>query len=256
MFLRFVKVKIRPNKAGEFEQFYDEHVRPELQRTPGCLFAALMSSQSDVIEAVSMTIWDTRGDAERYERSGIYQSILDEARPFVLESDEWRMRLHDADALLDRVHADEPAVTSYPIQTGDPDHIPDVPHAQHYYLRIVSARVKPGLLYRMITAYEEQIVPVLTKVDGCHTAFLARGHADPQHVLSITLWDSAEKAEAYEKSGLFQEMYEKAKPMLSSFSEWKMALDPNQPDEPEADDLDISGWQVVSSSEFATVSAG
>lgn len=256
MYLRFVKLKIRLEMDDDFEKHYDQHVRPELQRTPGCLFAALMSSGTDPIEAISMTIWNTRADAERYERSGVYQSILDEARPFIIESDEWRMRLHDTDALLERPHPEEPEVLAYPIQTGDPDQIPDVPHSQHYYLRIVSARVKPGELYRMISTYEEQIVPVLLKVDGCHTAFLVRGHADLQHVLSITLWDSADKAAAYEESGLFGEMHDLVRPMLSSFSEWRMGLDANQPDEPETEDLNVKGWQVVSSNEFSTVRAG
>ncbi len=255
MFLRFVKVKIRHERGDDFEKHYDAHVRPELQRTPGCLFAALMSGGTDPIEAVSMTIWDTRADADRYERSGVYRSILDEARPFIYESDEWRMRLHDSDTLLDRPHPDDPEVSAFPIQTGDPDYIPDVPHSQHYYLRVVSARVKPGELYRMIRTYEEKIVPVLLEVDGCHSAFLSRGHADPQHVLSITLWDSAEKAAAYEKSGLFEKMHDLVRPMLSYISEWRMALDANQPDEPEPDDLEVRGWQVVSSNEFATVKA-
>ncbi|MFC2085578.1 antibiotic biosynthesis monooxygenase family protein [Bacteroidota bacterium] len=255
MFLRFVKVKIRDEHATDFKQYYEDLIRPELQRTPGCLFAALMSSSTEQIEAVSMTIWDTRADAERYERSGVYKSMLDQARPFISDSDEWRMRLHDAEALLERPHADDPEVTSFPIQTGDPDHIPDVPHKQHYYLRVVSARVKPGELYHFIRVYEEEIVPVIESVEGCYTAFLARGHLDPQHVLSITLWESATKARAYENSGLFEEMHELAKPMLSSFSEWRMALDKDRPDEPDSQDLDVSGWQVVSSNEFSTVKA-
>ena len=65
-----------------------------------------------------------------------------------------------------------------------------------------------------------------------------------------------EQATAYETGGLFDEMHELVKPMLSGISEWRMALNPAEGDDPAAEDLDVHGWQVVSSNEFATVSAG
>ena len=40
----------------------------------------------------------------------------------------------------------------------------------------------------------------------------------------MTLWDSQSHADAYEKSGLFRELLEEAKPFLSSSSEWKIQL--------------------------------
>lgn len=255
MYLRFVKAAIRPERAADFAKHYEERIKPELERTPGCMFAALMTSGKEPPEAVSMTIWDTRHDAERYERSGVYKSLVDEVRPFILGVDEWKMRLHDPDALLERPRATDPEVSAFPIQTGDPDQIPETPHSDHYYLRIVSLHVKTGELYRLINAYEEKIVPTLLGVDGCRNAFLARGNIDRDHALSITLWDSPDEAKAYEESGLFDELLEIVKPMLAETSEWKMALGPSGSTEPTADDLDVSGWQVVSSNEFATVSA-
>lgn len=258
MFLRFVKALIRPERANDFEQHYAEHIKPELERTPGCLFAALMRTYEEPIEAVSMTIWDTRYDAERYERSGVYRSMIDQGRPFILETEAWRMKLEEEDTVFNVPAPVEPEVTAFPIQTGDPDEIPELPatsESGHYYLRVVSLRVLRGEVYRLAKIYEEEITPRLLQVDGCRNAFLARGHSDPEHALSITLWDSAEQANAYEKSGVFDELHELIRPLLSSKLEWRMALDPGRPAEPEAGELDVHGWQVVSSKQFATVNA-
>lgn len=255
MYLRFVKATIHTNRASEFEQAYAERVKPELERTPGCLFAGLMRSGDEPIEAVSMTIWDTRHDAERYERSGIYKSLLDEVRPYILEADEWKMRLRDVDPVDEEEAKTGPEVSAFPIQTGDPDQIPDIADSAQHYLRIVSLRVKPGEVYRMIRVYEDEIVPRLLEVDGCRTAFLVRDHRDSDHVMSITLWDAREDAVAYEKGGLFHELLQRVRPMLARSSEWRMALDSSGMGDRSGDDVDISGWQVVSSDEFATVSA-
>jgi heme-degrading monooxygenase HmoA len=254
MYLRFVKATIKTDRATEFEHAYAERVKPELERTHGCLFAGLMRSGDDPVEAISMTVWDTRHDADRYEKSGIYKSLLDEVRPYILDADEWKMRLRDPDLFEEEVKA-EPEVSAFPIQTGDPDALPDIGDSAEHYLRIVSLHVKPGEVYRMIRFYEEEIVPRLLEVDGCRTAFLVRDHSNSDHVLSITLWDARESAIAYETGGLFHELLEQVQPMLAHTSEWRMALDTGGAGKPKGDKVDVSGWQVVMSDEFATISS-
>ena len=257
MYLRFVKAKIRTEREDEFEQYYADHIKPELERTAGCLFAGLMKNgNTRPIEAISMTIWDTRYDAERYERSGVYQSLLDSVAPYILESDEWKMRLQDSDEpLLENPHGAKAEVSAFPIQTGDPDQIPDIGDAAQHYLRIVSLKVVPGEVYHLIRVYEDEIVPMLLAVDGCRTAFLVRDHSDVNHVMSITLWDSKEHAVAYEDGGLFDELRDTIKPMLAKRSAWNMLLDAGGDGGAPPARLDVSGWQVVSSDEFATVSS-
>jgi heme-degrading monooxygenase HmoA len=44
-------------------------------------------------------------------------------------------------------------------------------------------------------------------------------------VISVTIWNSKEDADKYERSGLFEELIEKVKHTFSELFQWKMALE-------------------------------
>ena len=74
---------------------------------------------------------------------------------------------------------------------------------------------------------------------------------DENEALSVTLWDSKDKADAYEQSGRYAQLLDKATPMLSSLLQWKMALDPSQQASvATSDDMTVAGYHVVTGESF------
>jgi heme-degrading monooxygenase HmoA len=254
MYLRFVQLKIEPDRIDDFERLYEHRISRALQDTEGCLFAGLLHRRGPTEECISMTLWETPGDAKRYEDSGLYETLLREADPMIADSAEWRIRL-SSDLRLEYGPVKEaPVVTASSVESERTSEVPSEVADDDTYLRIVSARVKSGAFDELARVYEEQIVPALKKVDGCRYAYLVRGMQEEDMALSITLWDSQSQAEAYEQGGRFGDMMRLIRPMLSELLQWKMALSPQKQDEiATSDDVTIEGYHVVTSDTFSHI---
>ena len=92
------------------------------------------------------------------------------------------------------------------------------------YLRLVHVKVKTDMLSVIPQAYDENIIPSLRGTPGCLYAGLILSESHKDECISMTLWDTQEHAEEYEKSGQFDKLLEKAKPYLSDSSVWKIQL--------------------------------
>ena len=77
MFVRITFTKSDPASAEAARTLYNsDEVSGILDRQQGHRFHYLLESVDDVTEAVSVTAWDSREDAEAYERSGAYEELL------------------------------------------------------------------------------------------------------------------------------------------------------------------------------------
>jgi heme-degrading monooxygenase HmoA len=92
------------------------------------------------------------------------------------------------------------------------------------FMRLVQVKVKPETLAAIPKLYNERIIPVLRQTPGCLFAGLIRSNDRPEESISLTLWDTPEHAEEYERSGLFQKLLHEAEPYLADASEWKIQL--------------------------------
>ena len=106
MYMRFVQLKIQPDKMAGFETFYETRIAPALRDSGGCLFAGLMNNSEHPSECISMTLWRNPQDVERYESGGLYATLLEEADPYLWHSTEWRVQLSD-DLTLEYVPVEE-----------------------------------------------------------------------------------------------------------------------------------------------------
>lgn len=256
MYMRFVRINIEPDRADDFERLYENRIAPALHDTEGCLFAGLMARRGPTEECISMTLWETAGDARRYEDSGLFETLLEEASTMIADSSEWRIRLSDDLTLQYSAIKEAPVVTASPVESASSDSVaPDV-RSSEAYLRIVSAKLKPGEFDALAKVYREKIIPALAEVDGCRYAYLVRGMQEEDTALSVTLWDSQAQAEAYEQSGRFAELTNYVRPMLSDLLQWKMALSPKKRDRTTtSDDMTVEGYHVVTSDSFSTIGA-
>ncbi len=79
------------------------------------------------------------------------------------------------------------------------------------WARVAWGKVKPGTWDEYERVYRELILPASRNVTGLRFRELLRGADDPNEGISLTLWDSREDMEAYERSGTYQGFLERVK---------------------------------------------
>jgi heme-degrading monooxygenase HmoA len=245
MYMRFVRLKVKEGKRGKLRQFYDERVIPALQETEGCLFSSLLQPTGDSDECISLTLWSGAEHAEEYERSGLYDRLLDESDEFLAEASEWRARLTgDREPSLRPLQ--DPEVEAYPVELAAVRGRVDPGSSPRLFLRIVAARVEAGRFEELKQRYDQEIKPVLLSTPGCRSVFLVEGLKARSRALSVTVWDSQEDAIRYELSGKYDEMVAKVSEFFSGLYQWKLSLAPaRERSGISGRDLDVSGYRVV-----------
>lgn len=222
MFLRIVRLQVRPAEESRFTRFYEERVIPALGGTEGCLYAGLLAPWRGEAHQ-SLTIWDSEESARRYEEKGLYARLLAEAAPFLSESTTWHVRLAtDPLETADPGRREIPA-TGYNVeQQAESGAVDAGEHSS--FVRIVSLRVDPDHLSEFVEIYRNKVMPALREVTGCRGVFLAEGAHDPNGVLSLTFWNREEDAVRYELSGLSEQLTARLRGTISPVYDWRLTL--------------------------------
>ena len=123
------------------------------------------------------------------------------------------------------------------------------------YLRLVQTRVNQQHMGEMRDRYADGIMPALRTTPGCLHAGLWQSALDEEQMVSLTLWESKEHAEAYERSGVFQKLLALARPLFAEVGEWKLQLSEDLRLEygPEPAEPEVLGYDQVAD---ATPDAG
>ncbi len=225
MFLRFVRMRINPDKIFQFEALYERVILKELETVQGCLYAGLVQSLEDQSDGLSLTLWERKEDADEYERSGVYAKMLDQSRPFFSDASDWAVQLTDHLELEYRPVSTEPEVMTY----ADVSHRKDpgivAGSAGAMCIRIVTMRMRPERIDEAIAIYNREITPELLSVHGCRHAFLARSLEQATELLSITIWDSLAHIRRYEADGKFDQLLQKLRHTLSGLYLWRMEVE-------------------------------
>lgn len=251
MFMRLVKVKLKPDALVGLRTLYADRVIAALQETHGCRYSGLMQSAHHPDECISLTLWDTEEDAVEYERSGMFSKLVAEARPFLSESSESKIQLSH-DLTLEYVPVpEEPVVDKFPVAAkSDPVSTGRPLHNAHW-LRIVSLRIQAGKIEQFKRMYADQVIPTLRKVKGCRYIYLTECAERPNEVISVTSWDSEQDAVNYESSGLFDRILESQRHMLSELYQWKRERDRNQEGSAaSSEDLTVEHYIVIIGKDF------
>ena len=245
MHMRFVRVKVKEGRLWDFARFYEDRIIPALQETEGCLFASLLQPSGDDDECVSMTMWRSRELAETYEKSGLYDQILDESDDLLAEASEWHVRLAgDPGGAVPPLQ--DPEIEAYPVEVAGFSDRTDQFSSRGIYLRIVAARVESGKFNDLKERYDQQIKPGLLATKGCRAVFLVEGLGASSRALSVTVWDHEEDAIRYELSGAFDENIAKVSEFFSGLYQWKLSLaTDDQRESVSGKDLDVRGYQQV-----------
>jgi quinol monooxygenase YgiN len=82
MFTRIVECYVKREKRQEFHDRIQNHILPILRTQPGFVDLLSMSSDDEPERAVSISLWKSKADAERYHDAH-YEQIVDALRPLL-----------------------------------------------------------------------------------------------------------------------------------------------------------------------------
>jgi heme-degrading monooxygenase HmoA len=91
-FLRIVSLHIKPGKVEEYKRLHERDVIPALLATRGCRFSCLSTPTVESNEAISVTMWNSRADAEEYERKGTFNQLLQNISHTLSDLSQLKMR--------------------------------------------------------------------------------------------------------------------------------------------------------------------
>lgn len=251
MYMRFVNVRYKPGELSKIRDVYDTTIIPRLEKVEGCLCVCAIVSDKDPEEGISLTLWETPGHARAYEKSGVYTELLEKVKPYLIDTIEWRVQLSKEMTVEYQPVEKEPVIQTFTTAAQLDSNLPAHDKSDLMYLRIVSVQLQPGKSNEFKVIYENDILPALKKLKGCRFAFMTKSSEDENRVVSISLWDSKQDADAYEKSGLFKELREKTKHTYSDFYRWKMALEREYGGRVmTSEDMKLDTYQVVIGKSF------
>lgn len=250
MFMRLVQVKAKPEKLPALRRYYEESVIPALQKTSGCLNACLMQSSQHPDEVISMTLWESQEHVKAYESGGLFGRLMKGAGEMLEESSEWRVGLSKDLTLEYGPVPVEPTVTSLPVAAMSGTMKPGEVNTGQMYLRLLSARIKPGMHEEFKSLYVNEVIPPLQATSGCRHAYLMLPATPTGEVISVTIWESKEAAEQYERSGLFSELVEKVKHTFTDLFQWKMQFEKGESKAATSGDLKVEEYTMVAGKGF------
>ena len=251
MYMRLVHMKVKSERLGEHHKMYDEEVIPALQNVPGCMFANLIENEHHPGECISMTLWRTREQADQYGRSAKFKELLEKATPFLADSSEWKIHLSEDLTLQYEEVREEPEVHAYEVTAGESAAGPPRKQSTALFIRIVSPHIRDEKLEEFKSIYINDILPALRQVKGCRYAYLTENAKEKNRIISVTIWDSKQDAEAYELSGLFETLKTKLEHTFAEIYQWKMQLEKDSGGQVvTSEEMTVGGYKVVAGKSF------
>jgi heme-degrading monooxygenase HmoA len=251
MFMRLVQLRVKAESSADMMALYDTRVIPELQKIKSCLYASLIFSTHNLQECMSLTLWESQSDVEAYERSGLYKRLIEESHPYLEDSSEWKIQLSKNLTLEYQPVPEEPVVKSY-VVAPDKDGLLLAPaKISQSYVRIVSAKIQAGKMEEFERIYTQHVLPAVRTMKGCRYASLIEGAKDRNEVISMTLWESKEDADEYERSGWFDALRNRVRHTFSDLYQWKMKLEHDAHRQAgTSEDLTVEGYNIVTGKSF------
>lgn len=92
------------------------------------------------------------------------------------------------------------------------------------FLRMVSMNIREEHSVKIAEEYDKNIISALRHQPGCEFASLLQNTRDKKDCISLTIWESKEGTDEYEKSGLFKKLIESLRAFYEESNEWELKL--------------------------------
>lgn len=252
MFIRLVEATVRRDDEAKLETVYSDLIIPVLEETKGCIFAGLLKNLEHTTIYISLTIWENEESAQDYVSSGRYDVNVDQVRPLLEDSSEWKIQLSRDNMIEYTPVSNDLVVRSYPVTDSEKPLSEQVSN-QNSYLRIISHKVKEGSQNEFTDIYTTEILPDLKNIEGCKYAFLVNNTDNDGEMLSFSIWDSLDHVRRYEEEGKFEDFLSKLSHTLGDLYQWKMALseNPSSPRTITSQDIGIDKYTLITGKKFS-----
>jgi heme-degrading monooxygenase HmoA len=80
MIVRLTYLNFLPEKAEEAKRTYNEEIVGVVKKQKGNLDCRLLEPVDKTDDYISMTVWDTKADADAYNSSGVYKELVEKVR--------------------------------------------------------------------------------------------------------------------------------------------------------------------------------
>jgi len=112
LYVRIVSTTIQKGKEEEFKNIYSSEIIPVLRSTKGCLYTYLTQNVENNCSYISVTIWDSKYNAEKYENSGKFDELVKKVMHTFSDFYRWKLALEKESKTSIKTSADM-HVTNY-----------------------------------------------------------------------------------------------------------------------------------------------
>ncbi len=185
MFLRMVSMSIRAEHSLKIAEEYDKNVVPALRHQPGCSFASLLQNIHDTKDCISMTIWDSKQEADEYEKSGVFKQLVETLRSFYEESNEGELKLNDDLSIEYTPIQIDPSVKGFDDDDTEKEYIQKF-NITPYAANIITLTVQPDKIQEFQEIFASKVIPKFSEQKGfIHIILLRKSN----EFNIITFWD-------------------------------------------------------------------
>jgi len=182
MFLRMVSITIRAELSAKIASTYAENVITTLRTQPGCSFVALLQNVSNRKEAISLTMWNSKADADEYEKSGVFHRLVESLRSFYEGSSEWSLNLTEDLSIEYKPTPVEPTVAVFDDSEKYITRLKETP----YVVQIIRLFVQPVKSREFEETFNRSVLPKFRHQKGCiHVVLLQKEN----ECTIISFWD-------------------------------------------------------------------
>lgn len=85
MFVRLTSCKFSPESIAEVKRIYQQEIVPVVREQKGNMGILLLEPVDESDDYVSVSRWSTRADADAYESTGLYKSLIGKVSAFLTQ---------------------------------------------------------------------------------------------------------------------------------------------------------------------------
>ena len=82
MFVRLTYLGFLPGKVEQAKRIYNDELVPIVKQQKGNLDCRMLEPVDSTDDYISMTVWDSKEDADAYQASGTYKQLVDRIQEF------------------------------------------------------------------------------------------------------------------------------------------------------------------------------
>ncbi|HEV8286410.1 MAG TPA: antibiotic biosynthesis monooxygenase family protein [Chitinophagaceae bacterium] len=80
MYVRLTYLNFLPGKAEEAKKIYNSELVPIVKQQKGNLDCRMLEPVDKADDYISMTLWESKEDADAYQSSGVYKELVDRVK--------------------------------------------------------------------------------------------------------------------------------------------------------------------------------